>query len=362
MYNSTTLLENSTDTEKPAKKKLVYIGEHDLMITNSLLKADFECIIFKNAFQALPWLKYNALSFNTIPDVIISDLEFVGGDAYSLFDYIKSFKAIKYIPFIVISDKYDKEEKLKALKKGFDDFYVLPFNGDDLYNRVNFLHQFKREKDKAKKEVTIKYEKKMPKVKRAIDILFSLTALLILSPLFLIVALIIKLESRGPVFYTSKRAGTGYKIINFYKFRSMRSTADKELKDLLHLNQYSGQSSFIKIKDDPRVTNFGKFLRKTSLDELPQLINVLLGDMSLVGNRPLPLYEAEKLTKDQLAKRFLAPAGITGLWQVTKRGKEEMSELERIQLDITYADKYSSWYDLKIMLKTFPAVIQKESV
>jgi lipopolysaccharide/colanic/teichoic acid biosynthesis glycosyltransferase len=145
----------------------------------------------------------------------------------------------------------------------------------------------------------------------------------------------------------------------------MRSGADRELKDLSHLNQYSegsGDAVFFKIKDDPRVTPFGQFLRNTSLDELPQLINVLKGDMSLVGNRPLPLYEAERLTKDQIAWRFLAPAGITGLWQVTKRGQKDMSLDERIHLDMEYAMKNSFTMDMKIIFSTFPALFQKEKV
>jgi lipopolysaccharide/colanic/teichoic acid biosynthesis glycosyltransferase len=103
-------------------------------------------------------------------------------------------------------------------------------------------------------------------------------------------------------------------------------------------------------------------LRNTSLDEIPQLFNVLIGDMSLVGNRPLPLYEAEKLTNDQIAWRFLAPAGITGLWQVTKRGKDNMSPEERIALDMEYAMKNSFWLDAKIILSTIPALFQKEKV
>ena len=104
------------------------------------------------------------------------------------------------------------------------------------------------------------------------------------------------------------------------------------------------------------------FIRKTSIDELPQLFNVLRGDMSIVGNRPLPLYEAEKLTTDEFAERFNAPAGITGLWQVTKRGQANMSELERINLDIDYARKLSLSGDIKILLKTLPAMYQKENV
>jgi lipopolysaccharide/colanic/teichoic acid biosynthesis glycosyltransferase len=205
---------------------------------------------------------------------------------------------------------------------------------------------------------------KLWSMKRAFDILVSATALLLLSPICLLIALIIKLESKGPVFYISKRAGTGYTIFNFYKFRSMRTGSDADLQKLAHLNQYgkNAGSVFFKIKDDPRITSFGQFIRGTSLDEIPQLLNVLLGDMSLVGNRPLPLYEAEKLTKDQIAWRFLAPAGITGLWQITKRGKDNMSEDERIALDMEYAMKNSFWLDMKILFSTIPALLQKEKV
>ena len=131
----------------------------------------------------------------------------------------------------------------------------------------------------------------------------------------------------------------------------------------------AGQNAtFIKIQDDPRITKIGKFIRNTSIDELPQLINVIKGDMSIVGNRPLPVYEAEMLTEDLRSKRFLAPAGITGLWQVELRGKGGlMSEDERVSLDNCYADrfienKYSIWYDLKLILRTIPALLQKQTV
>ena len=131
------------------------------------------------------------------------------------------------------------------------------------------------------------------------------------------------------------------------------------------MNQYNANEIapiFFKISNDPRITRVGSFLRNTSLDELPQLINVLLGDMSLVGNRPLPLYEAASLTTDQYAQRFLAPAGITGLWQIKKRGKENMSAEERINLDIDYANNNSFVYDLWIMVNTPSALMQKEKV
>jgi lipopolysaccharide/colanic/teichoic acid biosynthesis glycosyltransferase len=167
------------------------------------------------------------------------------------------------------------------------------------------------------------------------------------------------------VFYISTRAGRGYKIFDFYKFRTMKQDADKKINELTHLNQYSPDAKgpvFFKISNDPRITRIGGFLRNTSLDELPQLINVLLGDMSLVGNRPLPLYEARTLTTDEYAARFMAPAGITGLWQVKKRGNKNMSVEERINMDIDYASKVSFKTDFWIIASTPSALIQKENV
>ena len=233
--------------------------------------------------------------------------------------------------------------------------------------------------------------------KRLIDIVGASIILIVLSPLLLVVAILIKLESPGPIFYTSKRVGQNYKVFGFIKLRSMRTDADKMLSEVSKLNQYaasteptpgivqlntiknlisdegwhselelldkqSQEKAFIKIVNDPRITRIGTFIRNTSIDELPQLINVLKGDMSLVGNRPLPVYEAEKLTTDEAIERFVAPAGITGLWQVTKRGKAGMSAEGRQQLDITYARRASLGLDLWILLKTPLAVFQSENV
>jgi lipopolysaccharide/colanic/teichoic acid biosynthesis glycosyltransferase len=226
----------------------------------------------------------------------------------------------------------------------------------------------------------------------------------------------IRIESKGKVFYSSIRVGQT--AFSFYKFRSMHNGAEEELKKLANKNQYNTNCKlgdldlkkpcpflnkenfvhcspilhgetysicetcyinmksklekstppFVKIVDDPRVTRVGKIIRNTSIDEIPQLINVLRGDMSIVGNRPLPLYEAEKLTSDEMARRFLAPAGLTGLWQVEKRGRKgAMSDEERKSLDIQYAElflknKYSLLYDMKLIMKTLPVLVQKESV
>lgn len=283
---------------------------------------------------------------------------------------LKGLTRSKAIPVFVYTARFDGRAKQAAITLGADDYHYGPLS-TGLVRRIEFVKKLKAYK---KQRGTAPYatqsfegvpQVKLWRLKRAFDILVAGTALLMLSPILMIIALIIKIESRGPVFYISKRAGSGYKIFDFYKFRSMRAGADKELQKLSHLNQYSANSNngvFFKLKDDPRITKFGSFLRKTSLDEIPQLFNVLIGDMSLVGNRPLPLYEAEKLTKDQIAWRFLAPAGITGLWQITKRGKEDMSEEERIALDMEYAMKNSLLMDIRIMLKTIPALLQKEKV
>jgi lipopolysaccharide/colanic/teichoic acid biosynthesis glycosyltransferase len=214
-------------------------------------------------------------------------------------------------------------------------------------------------------EENVKHTNSNQVSKRAFDILVSSIALLLLSPIFLLIALAIRLESRGPIFYISKRAGRGYKIFNFYKFRTMHKDADKKISELTHLNQYSSETAstvFFKINNDPRITRIGTFLRNTSLDELPQLINVFLGDMSLVGNRPLPLYEAANLTTDEYAARFMAPAGITGLWQVKKRGNKDMSVEERINIDIDYAYKCNFATDFWIIANTPSALLQKENV
>ena len=257
---------------------------------------------------------------------------------------------------------------------------------------------------------------KIPLWKRLFDIFFSAIGIIVLSPIFIITAIAIKLESKGPVLFKSKRVGTNYAIFDFLKFRSMYVDADKQLKDLSKSqNQYAVhdepanpmanipdmmddtlgaemlisddevmlvgddfvvseedfnkkkneeiQNAFVKIENDPRVTKVGAFIRKYSIDELPQLINILRGDMSIVGNRPLPLYEAELLTADDCIDRFMAPAGLTGLWQVEERGKGgAMSAEERKQLDIKYGQTYNFSLDMKIIFRTLTAFVQKDNV
>lgn len=351
------------------KGKILFIGSRGKKICQQLVDLHYTGLSLPSFSKAFYWLENQILSGAELPIAIISDFELSEGKVYSFYYKISSNRLLKLLPFIVLGDNNGKEEKIKSLKIGIDDFYTNSINAQDISDRIQFLREFKKltHQLQPKQEVNLSQFIplfRMPMLKRLVDILISASSLIILSPLFLLIAILIRLESKGPIFYVSKRAGTGYKIFDFYKFRTMGSNADRELDKIRHLNQYgqNGGSSFVKISNDPRVTKIGKFLRNSSLDELPQLINVLKGDMSLVGNRPLPLYEAEQLTRDQWAKRFLAPAGITGLWQVTKRGKSNMSEEERMELDIAYAEKSSFLYDLYIILKTFPALFQEEKV
>jgi len=310
---------------------------------------------------------------NTLPEVIFCESSFDFAAVKSFVQFLHSNPAFSVIPFIMDSaDLCEMEMGLYKKHMLADDIMKIDSTEEtSLVSKVRFLNKVKSKALELNSNLKEDEALVVPSVnihsilKRSFDIMVSLTALLLLSPVFLLIALVIRIESKGNIFYVSKRAGRGYKIFDFYKFRTMFNGADLRMHEFSHLNQYAGSEpkgpSFFKINNDPRITKIGTFLRNSSLDELPQLLNVLLGDMSLVGNRPLPLYEAATLTTDQCAQRFLAPAGITGLWQIKKRGREDMSIEERISLDIDYANKYNFIYDLWIMANTPSALIQKSS-
>jgi len=286
--------------------------------------------------------------------------------------FLNQHPVLNSIPFILDGSGLQEKELSVYKKNTRPDEIIFIQNCDEktLDMKIRFIRKIKSARHNS---VAPRIEESLPKVrlslgwwsKRVFDILVASIALLLLSPVFGLIALAILIESRGPVFYIAKRAGCGYKIFNFYKFRTMHRGADKKISDLTHLNQYGAENCgpvFFKINNDPRITRVGSFLRNSSLDELPQLVNVLLGDMSLVGNRPLPLYEAATLTTDDYAARFLAPAGITGLWQVKKRGQKDMSVEERISIDIDYASKCNFATDLWIIANTPSALLQRENV
>lgn len=299
------------------------------------------------------------------PEAILVQDTFLAKLNAEKFVEIYSKSPLVKVPFIVLSSDGNELNRKAAFSIGADGYFDSKTTMDDLLFKINFSKKVDGTNSSSTASIKYKIENERISLKRIFDIVCSGTALLILSPLMVLIAILVKLESRGPVFYISKRAGKKYKIFDFYKFRTMEVNADQKLRDLSSLNQYGNdedQKVFFKIKNDPRITRFGKFLRNTSLDELPQLLNILKGDMSIVGNRPLPLYEAEALTDDTSAERFMAPSGLTGLWQVKKRGTDDMTTEERITLDRIYARKHSMALDLKLIFKTFSVFIQKESV
>jgi lipopolysaccharide/colanic/teichoic acid biosynthesis glycosyltransferase len=379
----------------------------DLTVTSVVSSIDFnnkKILSFDSA--ATLFTEWDLGQMNII--AIISQSEVLGPEGIALLELIKQKKQVS-IPFFLISQQLSASTAKLALKSGVSDVFKLPIKKEHVELRLNLLiDNWDKLKQTFKTEDFKKY--RTPFVKRVFDIFFAGTVLILLLPLLIVVCILLRLESKGPLFYYALRVGAGYKTFKFYKFRSMFVNADQKLKDLKHLNQYTSQtvenkaapteylcdecraagtscrfplfsdtvswcekqynynkksksgSAFFKLKDDPRITKVGKFIRNTSIDELPQLWNVLIGDMSIVGNRPLPLYEAEKLTTDKYAMRFMAPAGITGLWQVEKRGKVEMSEEERLMLDNQYAQNHGFINDLKLILRTIPALFQSESV
>ncbi len=337
-------------------------------------------------------------------------------------------KKCRNVYIVLMTDTMSNEDRDIYMKCGINDTIHHEASVTELNKKIQFISD--RENilfdDEAPKYGILKF--KIPVWKRLFDIFFSTIAIILLSPVFILTAIAIRLESKGPILFKSQRVGTNYTIFDFLKFRSMYVDAEQRLKELSKdHNQYAESNldqmdeepkttitaplgdqaemammdmgmesemmisdeeimlvgddfvvaesdfskkkeedinnAFVKIENDPRVTKVGRFIRKYSIDELPQLFNILKGDMSVVGNRPLPLYEAEKLTADSSIDRFMAPAGLTGLWQVEERGKGgTMSAEERKQLDITYGQTYSFLLDMKIIFRTLTAFVQKENV
>ncbi|MBZ5671992.1 MAG: sugar transferase [Acidobacteriia bacterium] len=191
-------------------------------------------------------------------------------------------------------------------------------------------------------------------LKRTLDVSLSLVAMLLLSPLFLLAALIVKLTSPGPGFFVQERVGLNKRRFRLYKFRTMVADAAERQREIEHLNEARGP--VFKIRNDPRLTPVGKFLRKTSIDELPQLLNVLKGDMSLVGPRPLPVRDYQGFHQDWQRRRFSVRPGITCLWQIN--GRSSVPFEKWMELDMEYIDQWSLWMDFKILAKTIPAILR----
>jgi len=201
-------------------------------------------------------------------------------------------------------------------------------------------------------------EKGYPLWKRGFDIIFSLFALIVSLPIAIPIMIAIKLTDRGPIFYKQKRVGYQGKEFYIYKFRSMYPDADKRLKEILEKDPEAKKEweKTFKLKNDPRITKIGKFLRKTSLDELPQFINVLKGEMSVVGPRPVIKEELEKYYKNRAKQYISVKPGITGYWQVESRSNID-NYRQRVAMDVWYIKNKSIWHDIKIIVKTVKVMI-----
>ena len=355
--------KNSSFTVPKTNVNVIYFAKKyiDALTTafsipgNNVTRADS----YEHVFEIVSQLSVYELNVSILLEVQPSEAD----EAFELVELLKNNWLSRNLVVIFLLTEKDVKITDRAFRDRVSDCYVPDINFEDVKLRLQFLSAYRILNEQLKGLPAIPIQQyEAPLVKRLFDVLSSLAALILLSPIFAVIAILIKLDSKGPIFYTSKRVGTGYKIFDFYKFRSMRVNAEEEVEKLkTTANQY-GESAFFKMKDDPRVTKLGNFLRNSSLDELPQLFNVIKGDMAIVGNRPLPLYEAEQLTTNEWSMRFLGPAGITGLWQIIKRGKSDMSDRERKKLDNFYTKKFSIWLDLKIIFMTIPVLFQKEKV
>lgn len=382
--------------------RVLYL-ETDLPVVQSFIRnfgQRVSIIRLKSLDEAMAWLK----SGKEADLIIISDQH----SGWKFLNALRHDPQLLPIPVILMTSMLTSQIRQMALHMNVLDIFHVEHDIEGFKHRLDYLIRKKafQRGDQASDLPKIP-EVRFPFSKRAFDVTVALSALILLSPVMLIIAVLIYIDSPGQIFYRSKRVGAGYQIFDMYKFRSMRPNADKMLSALsalnmygkppidlvedkvctlcqlmgtscqqpLHLNgtsvceqehlrQKKNKATFTKFQQDPRITRLGSFLRKSNLDELPQLINILIGDMSLVGNRPLPLYEAELLTTTDYVQRFAAPAGLTGLWQVSKlvRGQDRITETERIQLDILYAKQFSFLTDLRIMLTTVRMIWRQQNV
>ncbi len=369
------------ETNSKEKLKILHIGADPeflspVIFENHLVEID----TMDNTFSVSQWIATNGL-----PDAIICERILLGGNVFGFYDFwVGQFDTDNKIPFLLLDDEKNQETVSQALLKKMDYVFIKPTSAETIISKVLDLKQAKPSLKIDVAGMNAFKPFKPTFLKRTFDIVVASITLLLVSPILLIFSIAIRLESKGKVFYISKRVGTGFNVFDFFKLRSMYINADKRLKELAHLTEYKketladhsetgnkqanpmidqNQLSNSTLAGDPRITKVGKIIRKLNIDELPQLINVLKGDISIVGNRPLPIYEAELLTTDDWADRFDSPAAITGPWKVVARRKLlSMSHEERNSLQNRYSkvagSKYSFWTDMWFVFRTIPVMFK----
>ena len=325
---------NTTDTFEiaipPFVRNIFFVGFENTLHNNiqgfPAYDPHYALLRENNPFKVYQWLLNHITDSETAEQTaVFFKAEWLIHDDFRLPRQIMAHPRLRRIPLIALSDGACSVSTETLVANGVDDCYQSPVEWSALVARLEFLMQFKQKiLASAPQTIQQNFEFKIKPFKRMLDILGAIAGIALTAPIWIPTAIAIWLESPGPILYRSKRVGRGYQLFHFWKFRSMYRDAEQRFQEYRHLNQYQGEKSvFVKFADDPRITRVGRFIRKYSIDELPQLLNVLRGDMSLVGNRPLPPYEAEMLTCDDWSTRFMAPAGITGLWQVRKQAQME---------------------------------------
>ncbi|MCD4651574.1 MAG: sugar transferase [Candidatus Cloacimonetes bacterium] len=304
--------------------------------------------VFKKIVEGTHWRFYGFVDDNTnltmkrligsIDDLEQAQKDLLCHDVIIAIDNISHERIVELIDrfhliglrVLIMSDLYEILDQMQPLEV-IDDIPLINLN----YNAYVFYFAF---------------------VKRIVDLILATVGLIVLLPFFFILGILIKLESRGPAIFTQKRVGKNGKQFKFYKFRSMRADAsdDSHKQFIKELIQGNNHDSVKKMTKDPRITPIGQFIRRTSIDELPQLFNVILGNMSLVGPRPVPVYEYEQYKKWHKV-RFMIKPGCTGFWQV--KGRSSVSYEEMIIMDYFYIHNMSPWFDIKLLLHTIPVMI-----
>ena len=382
---------------------LLYIGKSKSFLTQFGKLEDVQLIYAKDHKDAITI----CINLKARENIIIL---YEQGNLKEDVENITLFRKKFYQGYVVlVTGGLKKEESAAYLKSGINDTISPNISKEELIQKIDLIN--KRQEllyiSNRKKKVVKRFI--LPRWKRFFDITFAGIALIVLSPVFLIISLAIRLESKGPVIYKAKRVGTNYNIFDFLKFRSMYNNADKHLKELTDLNQYKSEDDtatepkgfsdddldgfligddgvilvsddfiipeevfaskrnseqdqpFVKIEKDPRVTRGGRFLRKYSLDELPQLINILKGDMSFVGPRPEMLENVKSYTRElpEFKYRLRAKAGLTGYAQIA--GKYNTSPKDKLILDMMYIENYSFRTDIKLLFQTAIVLLKKDS-
>jgi lipopolysaccharide/colanic/teichoic acid biosynthesis glycosyltransferase len=341
------------ETRNQKNLKIIHLGS-DPEYTSPIKFNDYivEINSFDNVFSAIQWISSNGL-----PDAMVCEKLLPAGNGFDFYDFwIEVFDQKKLIPYILLIDDVKPSFNPDNQYKRIEIAALNPDHPELLIQKILQLQQgINDKKGNTTTSPNVLSGYQISFLKRLADLLLGIFGLIITAPFMVIIMLAILFESKGRAIYASKRVGTGYHVFNFYKFRSTYLYPDSKVKELSQHNP------------NPKITKVGQLIRKFSLDELPQVINLIKGDISLVGNRPLAMFEAEMLTTSDWKNRMHAPAGVTGLWKIEpRRNWKRLSTEERQKLDNRYDEivkkSFSCLTDFSIILRTIPVILRRRNV